>query len=62
MRAEPAGEEDLGELRETTRAGRPWGEADFVDELERREGKKLRRGSPGRPPKTETLAAAAGRK
>ena len=62
IRAEPPGEEALGELREATRAGRPRGEADFVDELERRVGKKLRRGSPGRPPKTGTLAAAAGRK
>ena len=63
IRAEPSGEEELVELREATKTGRPWGGTDFVDELEKRMGKKLRRGSPGRPRKSETQAAtAAGQK
>ena len=48
------------QLREATKTGCPWGEAEFVERMERQLGRKLRRGSPGRPPKSKALGAGGG--
>lgn len=44
-------EEDTEELREHERTGRPLGPDDFIDALERKLGRVLRRMKPGRKPK-----------
>ncbi len=41
------------ELREATRAGRPYGDEKFVGALEKRVGRRLRAGTPGRPRKRQ---------
>ena len=54
---DPVGAQTLVRLREATNSGRPFAESTFVEELERRLGRSLRPGSPGRPRKTRSAAA-----
>ena len=53
------GEDSPGKLREATKTGRPWGDEKFIEDLEKRVGRKLGAGTPGRPRKQRARAAAA---
>jgi len=53
---DPVGAQTLARLRDATNSGRPFAESTFVEELERRLGRSLRPGSPGRPRKTRSAA------
>jgi len=48
-------DEALNEIRVSARAGRPYGQSDFVKGLEMSVGRRLTRGKPGRPRKRPAL-------
>jgi putative transposase len=51
--------EETSAIREATYGGRPLGSSQFVEDLEKFLGRRLKRGSPGRP-SNKTKAVAAG--
>jgi putative transposase len=51
-------DEERNDIREATYGGRPLGSSEFVAELEKFLGRRLKKGSPGRPKNRPTTAAA----
>ncbi len=51
------GEEWTAEFRQATYSGLPFGDPDFVTQLEHRHARSLRRAPPGPPPKSHTAPA-----
>jgi putative transposase len=52
--------DELERMRRATRLGEPLGSEEFVQELEAKAGRRLRVGTPGRPPTAKAAVATAG--